>query len=54
MLPWIVLTIMLCIGLVVSVIYTSIDFLIHEFYFTSTAVLVIGLLCICKRRKLTF
>ncbi|KAL4122147.1 hypothetical protein QTP88_014531 [Uroleucon formosanum] len=42
MLPWIVLTIMLCIGLVISVIYTSIDFLIHKFYFTSFGVLVIG------------
>ncbi|XP_060861026.1 uncharacterized protein LOC132938290 [Metopolophium dirhodum] len=46
MLPWIVLTIMLCIGLVISVIYTSIDFLIHKFYFTSFGVLVIGLLCV--------
>lgn len=48
MLPWIVLTIMLCIGLVISIIYTSIDFLIHEFYFTSGVVLVVGLLCTCK------
>lgn len=47
MLPWIVLTIMLCIGLVISVIYTSIDFLIHKFYITSIGVLVIGLLCVC-------
>ncbi|XP_026806711.1 uncharacterized protein LOC113549553 [Rhopalosiphum maidis] len=47
MLPWIVLTIMLCIGLVISVIYTSIDFLIHKFYFTSFGVLVVGLLFVC-------
>ncbi|XP_022159978.1 uncharacterized protein LOC111026244 [Myzus persicae] len=46
MLPWIVLTIMLCIGLVISVIYTTIDFLIHKFYFTSIMVLVIGMLCV--------
>ncbi|VVC43415.1 Protein of unknown function DUF4728 [Cinara cedri] len=47
MLPWIVLTIMLCIGLVISVIYTAIDFLIHKYYITSIAVLVIGLLFVC-------
>lgn len=51
MLPWIVLTIMLCIGLVISVIYTTVDFLIKEYYFTGVMVLIIGLLCVCKLLK---
>ncbi|XP_050432185.1 uncharacterized protein LOC126840470 [Adelges cooleyi] len=47
MLPWIVLTIMLCIGLVISVLYTTIDFLIHAYYITSILVLVVGMLGVC-------
>ncbi|XP_050540100.1 uncharacterized protein LOC126904845 isoform X1 [Daktulosphaira vitifoliae] len=47
MLPWIVLTILLCIGLVISILYTAIDYLIHSYYITSVLVLVIGLLFVC-------
>ncbi|XP_046389439.1 uncharacterized protein LOC124158386 [Ischnura elegans] len=46
MLPWVALAILLAIGLAVSVIYTAVNFYIHEDAFNGTLWLVCGLITV--------
>jgi len=45
-LPWIILGIMLCIGLLVDVIYTAVVFFLDDYTMQGALVLVIGLICV--------
>ncbi|KAL0278627.1 UNVERIFIED_CONTAM: hypothetical protein PYX00_000395 [Menopon gallinae] len=46
MLPWVILAIILAIGLLVSVIYTSVEFYIHKDILNGTLWLVLGLIAV--------
>lgn len=48
MIPWVILGIMLAIGLLVSVLYTSINFYTDGDTFNGTLWLVLGLIAVSK------
>lgn len=51
MLPWVILAIILAIGLLVSVIYTSVEFYIHKDILNGSLWLVLGLIAVGKFLK---
>lgn len=48
MLPWVVLGIMICVGLLISVIYTAVVFFIDGFVMAGVLWLVIGIVAVGK------